>query len=195
MSLKNTEEKQKIIKRNVSLKQVVATGIILFSLATVAISFDRSDSEIVDSEEHGYYSERYLENLRTTNPADYDSDFGQIYNNVTFSCNGKTYPGSSIYIVSYDDGLVHLIDSDNRKTDLITNESINAKRTGIALFKESSIFYELYKANIITNEQVELTPNYLDIIKTWDGEKHYQTVDLVVEQKTEEEYHKKYGGK
>lgn len=195
MALKNTNENKKIVNRNTNFKKVIAGGVIVFSLATTVIALNEDAPQILDSEEYGFYSTHYLDNLGKINPGDYDTKFGQIYDNVTYSYNGNSYSGTSLYIISYDDGTVHLIDSDDRKHDLLTKEDINAKRTGICLFKESSVFYELYEAGIIKNEHVELSPDYKSAINNWDGNKHYQTVDLVAQQETEKEYQAKYGGK
>lgn len=195
MNLKNTDEKKKIVNRNANFKKAIAGGIIVFSLATTVLALNSADSEILDSEEYGFYSTHYLDNLGKTDPSDYDSKFGQIYDNVTYSYNGNSYSGESLYIISYEDGSVHLVDSDDRKHDLLTKEDINSKRTGICLFKESSVFYELYELGLIKNEHVELSLEYKNVINNWDGKKHYQTVDLVAQKKTEEEYQAKYGGK
>ena len=195
MKLKNTSEPKLIINRDVPLKKVIGGGLIIFSLAATFVTIDKLVPEMLDSEEYGFYSKHYLENLDQINPKDYDLRFDEIYRNVTFSYNNNTYSGSSIYIISYDDGKTHLVDSNNRKFDLLTNESITAKKTKAIPFKESSVFYQLYVAGIIKDEDVILSPNYLNIIANWDGEKHYQTVDLVAEQKTKLEYRGKYGGK
>ena len=195
MKLKNTSEPKLIINRDVPLKKVIGGGLIIFSLAATFVTIDKLGPEMLDREEYGFYSTHYLENLEQINPKDYDLRFNEIYRNVTFSYNNNMYSGSSIYIISYDDGKTHLVDSNNRKFDLLTNESITAKKTKAIPFKESSVFYQLYVAGIIKDEDVILSPNYLNIIANWDGEKHYQTVDLVAEQKTKLEYREKYGGK
>ena len=195
MKLKNTSEPKLIINRDVPLKKVIGGGLIIFSLAATFVTIDKLGPEMLDREEYGFYSTHYLENLEQINPKDYDLRFDEIYRNVTFSYNNNMYSGSSIYIISYDDGKTHLVDSNNRKFDLLTNESITAKKTKAIPFKESSVFYQLYVAGIIKDEDVILSPNYLNIIANWDGEKHYQTVDLVAEQKTKLEYREKYGGK
>ncbi|MBR2678720.1 MAG: hypothetical protein IKE63_04815 [Bacilli bacterium] len=195
MKLKNTSEPKLIINRDVPLKKVIGGGVIIFSLAATFVTIDKLGPEMLDSDEYGFYSTHYLENLNQINQKDYDLRFDEIYRNVTFSYNNNTYSGSSIYIISYDDGKAHLVDSNNRNIDLLTNESIKAKKTKAIPFKESSVFYQLYVAGIIKDEDVILSPNYLNIIANWDGEKHYQTVDLVAEQKTKLEYREKYGGK
>lgn len=195
MKLNNTQEKRKIIRKNVPLKEVIAGGLVIFSLAAVVFSANQMKSEILDSEEYGFYSTHYIENLHNINPADYDSKFGEIYENVSYSYDGKTYSGLAIYIISYDDGSVHLVDSNNRAHDLLTNEELTAKRKHVVPFKESSIFYELYESGIIQDENVQLSSSYSDMISRWDGKKHYKTVDLVAERETSAEYQKKYGGK
>ena len=87
------------------------------------------------------------------------------------------------------------MDSNNSKEDLFTQEIINAKKTNIVLFKESSIFYELYKNGLIDSNEVILSNEYIDIIKNWDGKKHYKTPDLIAQKNALEEYELKYGGR
>ena len=195
MNLNNTSEPKKIVKRDINLGKFVSSGIFVFSLATLVFSANKLNYKILDSEEYGFYSVHYLENLDNVKLEDYDYNFNQIYDNVTYKCNKKNYSGMSIYIVSYDDGTVHLIDSDNRKKDLITNEPIIGKRTKIMPFKQSSVFYDLYSLGVIKDENVILSSDYLNVIAGWNGEKHYKTIDLVAERETSLQYQEKYGGK
>lgn len=195
MMLNNTSESKKIVKRNVLLNGMLIGGVVTFSLATVLFSANQMKPEILDSEEYGFYSTHYIENLHNINPDDYDSKFDEIYKNVSYSYDDNTYSGLAIYIISYDDGSVHLVDSDNRKYDLLTNEVLTAKRKNVVPFKESSIFYELYESGIIEDENVQLSSAYSDMISRWDGKKHYKTVDLVAERETSAEYQERYGGK
>lgn len=195
MRLNNTSDNKKIIKRNVPLKEMIVGGVVIFSLATAVLGINQMKPEILDSEEYGFYSTHYLDNLRSEDESNYDSNFVKIYNDVTYTCGDNTYSGLSIYIVSYDDGSVHLIDSDNRSQDLITGDDITGKRVHVMPFRESSVFYELYASGIIQGENVTLSDTFLNYISRWNGEKHYQTVDLVAEQKTSLEYQERYGGK
>lgn len=195
MKLNNTQEKRKIIRKNVPLNKIVIGGVVVFSLATVLFSANQMKPKILDSEEYGYYSTHYIENLHNITPDNYDSAFNEIYKNVSYSYDGNTYSGSAIYIISYDDGSVHLVDSNNRTHDLLTNEELTTKRKYVVPFKESSIFYELYESGIIQDENIQLSSTYSDMIRSWDGKKHYKTVDLVAEKETRAEYQKKYGGK
>lgn len=206
--LKNTIVNKKIIKRNIYNKKELANKIIIFSLFGLLITF-KSDIQatnnnvstednskyILDCEGYGYYSIKYSESLRNIDPSNYDQKFYEIYKNVTYSYNNKNLNGNSVYIVQYDDGSTHLVDSNNNKYDLLTGKPITAKKTNIVLWKESSNFYELYKSGVITDNVVLLSSSYSGVINDWDGKKHYQTVDLVAEQKAEEEYQKKFGGK
>ncbi len=99
----------------------------------------------------------------------------------------KKYIFDIIILIYYETGTIG--------GNLITGEFITAKKTNIILFKESSAFYELCKDDIINNEIVEITSDYLNYINNWDGEKHYKTLDLAAGKKTNEEYQKKFGGK
>lgn len=194
MRLNNTSEGRRIIKRNVPLKEIIVGGVVVFSLAKV-VAASQMKPEILDSEEYGFYSTHYLEHLRSEDEANYDSNFRKIYDNVTYTSGDNTYSGLAVYIVSYDNGEVHLIDSDDRKHDIITGDSVTGDRVKVMPFRESSVFYELYELGIIQDENVILSDNFIDYINRWDGEKHYQTVDLVAEQKTSIEYKERYGGK
>ncbi len=175
MIINNTQNKRKIIKRNDSLKKVVASTIIVFSLSSAL--FLSKDNTILDSEEYERYSLKYLEYLRE-NEDEFKDNFSEVYKNVAFKYNDKVYNGSSIFIVKYDDNSVHLVDANNNKVDLLTNEAINAKRTKIVLFKESSIFYTLYESGFITENEFTLSEDIIKLLISWDGEKHYKTIDL-----------------
>ena len=199
MKIKNTTNTKKIIKRNIFNKRVIATGLVIFSLAAVLVFNSKTSNDNgpeyqqaynLESEEFNYYSTHYLDILRNLNPNDFDQTFAGIYKNVMYSYNNNFYNGSSVFIVNYDDGSTHLVDSNNPKSDLFTGESINSKKTKMVLFKESSLFYELYTNGVITSDSVTLSSEY---INNWDGEKHYQTVDLVAQKEASESYEEKYG--
>ena len=168
MKIENIKEKEMITKRNISFQKNISKGVVIFSLAAVmlglSIESNVQESKIVDSEEYSYYSGKYLEYLNT-NTDEFDLNFDFIYKNAKYIYNDKEYKGTSIYIVEYDDNTTHLVDANNNMVDLLTEEKITAKRIKMSLFKESSLFYELYKNGIINNNEIELSKEYIEYIK------------------------------
>ncbi len=198
MKLKNTENPKKIKKRNIVIPSIAIGGAIVFSLAATLTLDNINESKetaIADSEEYLYYQGQYLNSLNNLNSNDFDQNFDNIYNDITFKYNGQEYPGPSLFIVEYDDGSTHLVYSDNNKVDLFTNEPITAKKAKIVAFRESSAFYKMYKDGLITSTDFELSTNIISYINSWDGEKHTATPDLAAEKEANEAYDKKYGGR
>lgn len=206
--MKSIKDKKTIMKRNIKFQKAIASGLVVFSLTGVIWGLSNNNekrndissegtqaSYIADSEEYLFYSGKYSEYLKKNNKEDFDSIFSQIYENARFLFNGNEYKCKAIYIVSYDDGSIHLVDANNNKYDLLTGELISAKRTNIVPFRESSLFYELYLNGIITSSDIQLSNNFKTYIESWDGTKHNQTLDLSAEAYAKDEYQKRFGGK
>ena len=198
MKIENIKEKEMITKRNISFQKNISKGVVIFSLAAVmlglSIESNVQESKIVDSEEYSYYSGKYLEYLNT-NTDEFDLNFDFIYKNAKYIYNDKEYKGTSIYIVEYDDNTTHLVDANNNMVDLLTEEKITAKRIKMSLFKESSLFYELYKNGIINNNEIELSKEYIEYIKNWNGERHRETKDLMAEEYASNAFKEEFGGR
>ena len=199
--MKNTTEPKTITIKNATGK--IVKGILIFGIVTVYFSTDnvtidnskKNQGINLESEEYGFYSTSYLRNLREINPDDFDKTFLEIYDKSIINYKDKQYNSDSIYISQLEDGTVHLIDSNNNKVDFITKESLTSKRVNTMLWKDSSIFYKMYKLGLIKDENIIIPDNITEIIICWNGAKHYQTVKQIAEKKTTKAYQNKYGGK
>lgn len=199
--MKNTMEPKTITSKNATGR--FARGVLIFSIAMSIFSAEKkymdenNQTNVInlESEEYDYYNNSFLRNLREINHSEKDDRFEEIYDKAIIIFNNKQYESAAIYIAKLEDGTVHFIDSNNNKVDLITGELLKSKRVNTLPWIDSSIFYEMYKLGLITEEKVTLSDNIIDMISKWDGEKHYQTVKQIAEKKASEEYKKRYGGK
>lgn len=217
--MKNTNKHFKIKEKNFFNKKEIVAGVVLFSLLsfvssdTLSVDNDESpvtpvttnqtydkevenqketNNEIGCNEKYNYYSSKYLESLKNMDENSFDKNFRTIYDLNEYTINGQTYESRLIYITKYEDGSVHLIKVDEQEdVDLFDKTKIESKQTGFCKFKNSSIYYELYKQGIIKDGEVP--SEVKNLISSWDGKKSTATPSLQAEEEASEEYKKKYG--
>ena len=195
--MKNTKEPKTITSKKATGK--IIRGVCIFGIAIAIFTAGKNDKDQtntinLESEEYGYYTTNYLQNIREIDISEYDKKFEELCAKAIIIYNDKQYESDAIYIAKLEDGTIHLINSNNNKVDFITGVSLDSKRVKTMRWTDSSSFHEIYELGLITDNNIKLSENMIDMILNWDGEKHYQTVTQVAEKKTSEDYQKKYGG-
>lgn len=185
--MKNVSKKCKIKNKNTKKMVILAGGIVVFSLAG-SIKFKQKNTE----EYINYYSHFYLESINRTDDV-FDQKFVNIYNKEDIAIGNKTYKLNSLYLIKNSDDKVYLKVAGEDNIDILTNESFGRNRKEICAFRDSSLFYVLYQNGILKQNGIENPNEFINIINTWDGEKHDKTKELLAEKRASEEYRKKYG--
>ena len=165
------------------------------NLNKVVSEIDDSNNEYEQSNCEGYsfYHMTYSDAINSLNDNDFDQKFQDIYLNGKYIINDIEYDIKEVYITKLDDESVHIYKAGDNRKDIITNQTFTGKNKKICCFRDSSIFYELYEANIINDTDIKLDINNINQISNWDGIKSDKTKNLMAEKIAKEEYGRKYG--
>lgn len=192
--MRNTKKEYSIKERNIKKKGLYIGGIGVFALlAGLTISSLKTNKNKDGEDRYGYYSISYLDAKKNMDESNFDQNFINLYNKDNISIGDNSYSSRSIYIVKNNDDSVYLIKAGENTTDLLTGKEFEYDRKNICLFKDSTIYANLYD-NGKLNEDLKFDPSDLtSLIQTWDGEKHDKTPELYAEKQASEAYIKKYG--
>ena len=193
--MKNTDKEYQIIKKNNNLKKYIAGSAVVTSLFIAAISMAKNNEmeRQKGEEEYNYYQSTFIEAVNSIDESSIDVNFDNIWHNGKYIINNKEYSIKQIYISILDNGQVVLTDADQSNINILTNEVFNNKEVKICLFKNSSVFYQMYQNGIITNEDIILDNNTINYISNWDGKRHNGVAELMAESIANEQYEAKYG--
>lgn len=192
--MKNTEKKVNIKQKNILRNKVFIGGVGVFALLSgITINKLKSNDIIEGEEKYGYYSSIYLSSIQNLDLDYFDNDFIRLYKKDKYLIGNKEYLSSSVYIVKNKDASVYLIKAGENTTDILTDQEKEYDRESICLFKDSTVFYNMY-ANGLIDKEMKLDPVQIQsYIQKWDGKKHDKTPELYAEKKASEAFAMKYG--
>ena len=185
MKIINTEKMK--IKEIIKGSTMMLTNSILIS--SLLFNYVKADVDV--SEEDICYTEKYEalyeEQFSNISDEEIDEEFTKIYENENIIIDDEEIKLNNLYIKKLKDGSVFITNDLYLMKNLLTNEVIiGVDWTDICLFKESSVFYNLYQDNLLKNNESISQEDILNYIKDWDGEKHYKTKDLIAQKEVEE---------
>ena len=206
--IKNTEREYQIIKRNITKKIKIGTGIFITSLlaATTSISgreLTKQNNEIIeeylnqlDNEKQQPSYNETIENItKLIDSKQLDENFINIYNTVkSITIDEKKYDIDIVYARHIVGGGTKFID---RSTPYINYDIIEEKTFDdicdqLIPIKNTSVFYQLYLDGKISNEDMIITKKELkDYTKEWDGQIHEECPITIATKKADNYYLKR----
>lgn len=208
--MKNTEKEYKI-KQSKKLKRIlVGTGISVTALCLVYITQkddlkQEKESTTIETEANkdtincngrDEYMRMYMENMKELEQKEYDLNFREIYkqsNDMKLIIDEEELPIKSVFIASADDGNDHLLIAGENKTDILTKKPIEG-RNDYYTFRDSSMFYQMYKDGIINNNEIRISKEKMqEYLTNWDHEINDGIQEIEAKYKTNEEYREKHG--
>ena len=187
--LKNTDEKMTIKNMSKGKRVFLTSGIVLTSLC---LGLSTKSPENVD-DAFNNYAGLFKESSQSLEGEEFDSVFEQFYNTGTVLLNDKDYGIKSLYIKTMEDDNNYLTEA-GENIDLLTNLSLTGKKKDSLALRKADFLYDIYKEGYIKNNVLTIDNEKLkDYLASWDGKEHSEVRRLKIEQKANEEYHKKYG--
>ena len=207
MKLNNTNNNYSIISKNENNKRyIISSGIVVTSLLiSLSLNIKNSNnthvinqanessvSEVDDG--YAYYTGQYMKSLEKMNMDEFDDNFIDIYKYGKYTINNNTYDIKEIYIVKCEDETIHLTYSNNNKVDILSGKSLDSKKKIICCFRDSSIFFNLYRDKLFSTKNIKID-NYTlqQYINDWDLTKHNEVPELRANNEAGENYKKVYG--
>ena len=169
-------------------KVIIIGGIASFALI-LSVGLPHK-SQTTQNSEFNKYSYYYLQSLDEMDYNKFDNNFINIYENGKYIIDGVKYGIDELYLVTTNDTTKHLIKA-GENIDIITNEPLNGTKIGIICLKKTSLFYNMYKDGLITNNTISLSKQILNqYIEKWDGKKQYMVPELEADKEATEQIKK-----
>ena len=178
MKIINTK-KMKINKIIKGSTLMLTNSILISSLLMNYVKADTSEEDLCYTESYEILCQNIMEEIPDE---EIDEEFAKIYDNEQIIIDDKEIGLDKLYIKQLTDGTVYLTNNLYLAQDILTgNVIVGGEWTNLCLFKESSVFYNLYEDKLLKNKESISKEDILNYIKDWDGEKHYKTKDLIAE--------------
>ena len=217
--MKNTEKKYNITKNNIKkiliTTQIAATTLFIsLVLPTIKNSTNDSnnlkieqeqDNEIINNENtktnknemiaekftdyKGIYDNIYVKKYKETNDDNFDKKFSKIYHESLLKIGDKEYKIDDLDIRHTINGTTHFVINGYNHYDIFTQEEFYDDEDYFAAFRDSTIFYNMYKDGVINSTEITLTYDMLKPYKeNWTPSNHTEIKRLYVEKITSQEY-------
>ena len=178
MKIINTK-KMKINKIIKGSTLMLTNSILISSLLMNYVKADTSEEDLCYTESYEILCQNIMEEIPDE---EIDEEFAKIYDNEQIIIDDKEIGLDKLYIKQLTDETVYLTNDLYLAQDILTgNVIVGGEWTNLCLFKESSVFYNLYEDKLLKNKESISKEDILNYIKDWDGEKHYKTKDLIAE--------------
>ena len=178
MKIINTK-KMKINKIIKGSTLMLTNSILISSLLMNYVKADTSEEDLCYTESYEILCQNIMEEIPDE---EIYEEFAKIYDNEQIIIDDKEIGLDKLYIKQLTDGTVYLTNDLYLAQDILTgNVIVGGEWTNLCLFKESSVFYNLYEDKLLKNNESISKEDILNYIKDWDGEKHYKTKDLIAE--------------
>lgn len=178
MKIINTK-KMKINKIIKGSTLMLTNSILISSLLMNYVKADTSEEDLCYTESYEILCQNIMEEIPDE---EIDEEFAKIYDNEQIIIDDKEIGLDKLYIKQLTDETVYLTNDLYLAQDILTgNVIVGGEWTNLCLFKESSVFYNLYEDKLLKNNESISKEDILNYIKDWDGEKHYKTKDLIAE--------------
>ena len=178
MKIINTE-KMKINKIIKGSTLMLTNSILISSLLINHVKANTIEEDLCYTESYEILYQNIMEEI---SDEEIDEEFAKIYDNEQIIIDDKEIGLDKLYIKQLTDGTVYLTNDLYLAQDILTgNVIVGGEWTNLCLFKESSVFYNLYEDKLLKNKESISKEDILNYIKDWDGEKHYKTKDLIAE--------------
>ena len=183
MKIINTE-KMKINKIIKGSTLMLTNSILISSLLINHVKANTIEEDLCYTESYEILYQNIMEEI---SDEEIDEEFAKIYDNEQIVIDNKEIGLDKLYIKQLSDGTVYLTNDLYLVQDILTDKAIvGGEWTNLCLFKESSVFYNLYEDKLLKNNESISKEDILKYIKDWDGEKHYKTKDLIAEKEAKE---------
>ena len=178
MKIINTK-KMKINKIIKGSTLMLTNSILISSLFMNYVKADINEEDLCYTESYEILCQNIMEEITDE---EIDEEFSKIYDNEQIIIDDKEIELDKLYIKQLTDGTVYLTNDLYLAQDILTDKVIvGGKWTNLCLFKESSVFYNLYEDKLLKNNESISKEDILNYIKDWDGKKHYKTKDLIAQ--------------
>ncbi len=178
MKIINTK-KMKINKIIKGSTLMLTNSILISSLLINHVKANTIEEDLCYTESYEILCQNIMEEIPDE---EIDEEFAKIYDNEQIIIDDKEIGLDKLYIKQLTDGTVYLTNDLYLAQDILTgNVIVGGEWTNLCLFKESSVFYNLYEDKLLKNNESISKEDILKYIKDWDGEKHYKTKDLIAE--------------
>ena len=182
--MKTINEKISIIKKNSFKEKKIIGGIIITSLMLAismpnqTMSSEKKETTSIDHEVKNYFDTEYLSLLSNAIPAEYDQRFRNIFFNAEVVIENEKYDITEFFMVELEDGSTHLININNPTIDIVTKEEISDDYDLIDDFRNTTTFWNLYKAGKIKNNEIIIDSSLKEYTGAWDRESHEEILEL-----------------
>ena len=200
LGLNNTKNELKITKRKKGKMIALMAGITASSMLISIINPKAVNAQTTNQEEYygndarDYYFSIYEKIYKELNMEEFDSKFIDLYNNGIILEDEKEYPLEEVRVKrNSTNNEIHFILLDDFQKDIITGNTIESIETGYwPAFRDTTIFYEMYKDGKFKENKITLDEEVLEYAKDWNGEIHTEIPRLKAEKETNEIYKKTY---
>ncbi len=117
----------------------------------------------------------------------FDLNFAKLSDNPIFKIDGVDYKAKDFYLRKLDSGTVYFSNLKDKKINIFTKDEMTGEIVKTMAVYKSSIFYELYKDNIINKIPIDVDKDiFQKYANNWDGEINDKTFDNAITLKIEE---------
>ena len=199
--LKNTDGTYKVLNKKILKRVSLFAGISCTSLFVslmqpkeVKTTDNNVKVEANYNSDRDYYIKIYDEIYQSLDLNSFDSKFMDIYQNGIIVVDGKEYPLEDLRVRHAENGTTHFVLFEDNFFDVYTKEKFNDKIDFFCSFRDSTIFFDMYKDGIITSDKINLSKEDMEKYSTdWVPDTHVGIPRLMAERETSKIYRNRKG--